>query len=268
MITSRAYLANYMMKYGAFDEGKVRWGEQNEVKASVLRMMRKRTGSEYEEIMDGIICEQREDRFNYLRNWITVDNPDPGVWEQFFTHQGMTSHVTNATTLYRWLQGTNGRRNTLKLYGPPGTGKTMLTSALTSYLATGYIGKSNLLPATSFCFESCIDKAAIVFEEPLLKQNTAADMLSIMAGDRCQLSVKYRPPQTYQKTPVIVTTNNSLFGHGFLSPMIETALDARCINWSLTRVWRGGQQVHVDERMQRRYSANLLAYIAKYAEIN
>ena len=76
-------------------------------------------------------------------------------------------------------------------------------------------------------WQDTINKRLIVLNEPYLDLETIEKAKEILEGTGCFVSVKSKPDQFLEPTPVIVTSNTWMWS---MNPAAERPLKARCIS--------------------------------------
>lgn len=65
--------------------------------------------------------------------------------------------------------------------------------------------------AGTFNFTDCTDKQLLVWEEPFIKGDMADTCKLVFEGAPAQVKIKYRNPETLNRTPIIITTNKPIW---------------------------------------------------------
>ena len=99
--------------------------------------------------------------------------------------------------------------NSIFVYAPPSSGKNFFFDfVLNFFLIRGQM--MNINKATTFPYMDCVDKRVILFNEPNISESPATiDTLKMLfGGDNMSVAVKFKPPATVSRTPVIILTND------------------------------------------------------------
>lgn len=117
--------------------------------------------------------------------------------------------------------------NTLLFKGPPNAGKTLIGSSICESLVS-MCNLSKISGKSTFEFSPMIGVRCCLINEPSLSDETVELAKNLFEGIRVSIEVKYRTPQSVDRTPIIVCTNSPL---AFLTrhrEVNERALLARC----------------------------------------
>nr|WCC72502.1 ORF3 [Afoambidensovirus incertum 1] len=113
-------------------------------------------------------------------------------------------------TLFKILDRTNGKKNCLEIIGPPSSCKSLfVTYATEAFLNVGYCSKCNKYERFGFqditnCRVGILDDANF---DPFAKQV----MLTILSGNKTNVSIKNQGDEIMLKTPIININNKSIF---------------------------------------------------------
>lgn len=189
----------------------------------------------------------RQDRFEFLRTNYKPDFANAEMWNRFFKHQNVIKD-SFIKMIRTWLTQEYGRINCLRLVGRPGTGKSLFAQTLSKALLHGKL-KVHTTGSGNFYFESCTNKALILWEECMVDVQTAQDVKKLFAGDSLMSDIKYGSPAVVTRTPVIITSNSMSFGRGFLPSVDEVALEDRCYTLHFNNVFISEGLMTVDGLM-------------------
>lgn len=110
------------------------------------------------------------------------------------------------TNVYKILNRTNDKINTIELIGPPSCGKTYFANFICDFfLAVGHI--ENFTRQNSFPLQSAYNSRILHWNEAQCEPSKLEDAKKILGGDPCSANIKYHDTQTITKTPVIITAN-------------------------------------------------------------
>ena len=127
---------------------------------------------------------------------------------QFDENEEAIEHFV--TTLYRILDRCNGKKNCLEILGPPSSCKSLfVTYATECFINVGYCSKANKYERFGLqdlinCRVGILDDANF---DPFAKQT----MLTILSGNKTNVSVKNQGDEIMLKTPIINIHNKSIF---------------------------------------------------------
>lgn len=109
-------------------------------------------------------------------------------------------------TIYKILDRSYGKVNTLEIIGPPSCGKTLFTNFICDFfLAVGHI--ENFTRQNNFPLQSAYNQRILHWNEAQCEQSKLEDAKKILGGDPCAANIKYQDTQVITKTPVIITAN-------------------------------------------------------------
>lgn len=186
-------------------------------------------------------CVKRK-RTDYMREFYKVDEENAKLWQEYFELQDLDVAQLKRVII-GWLDASYGRKNVLRLLGPISTGKSLIANTLGSMFLTCYMGCDT---RGGFFYGNCVNKALIVWEECFLDTGVAQDAKKLFSGDALSVEVKYKAQQVVPRTPILVTSNRSDFGLGFLKQQDEVALADRCIDVPITRRFRSRAHMTAD----------------------
>nr|QID88579.1 NS1 [Chapparvovirus sp.] len=106
----------------------------------------------------------------------------------------------------RVLMQITSKRNCFVIEGCSNTGKTTFIRPLLKIFNWGEIQSSG-----QFMFQNCINKELLIWEEPLIGHDFVEGVKRVFEGMDTQVAVKYKPPQTLYRTPILITTNKKLW---------------------------------------------------------
>lgn len=110
------------------------------------------------------------------------------------------------TTLYKILDRSYGKINTIEIVGPPSCGKTFFANFICDFfLAVGHI--ENFTRQNNFPLQSAYNQRILHWNEAQCEQSKLEDAKKILGGDPCAANIKYQDTQVITKTPVIITAN-------------------------------------------------------------
>lgn len=130
---------------------------------------------------------------------------NPGPIHRVLLHQGILPSDFDPI-FHKWITKTDTKRNTICIEGPSNTGKSAFISGLKQCIPWGEIINSN-----TFAFEGLIDCCLGVWEEPLCSPELAEKAKQVLEGMQCNIAVKFKKPYKLPRTPIIITTNHSLW---------------------------------------------------------
>lgn len=171
---------------------------------------------------------QRKNRFEWLTQMADHNEYQYTFLNEMFAHNGINTQDF-ASDVHAWMNCEHKKKNCLFLYGPPNTGKTMIAQLLTSVFLTGTMSLKGI--TSDFYFEPILNKSIAVLEELWVVPQVADDFKTIFSGQTLDINKKHTTMQKLCRTPIIVTSNHSRFGRGFLSGVDENALQNRCFKF-------------------------------------
>lgn len=149
-----------------------------------------RPGNAYN-ILERVLGEWRP--YHFFRIWAFLEhqNVDPvefllDFWNIFFR--------------------TTDKLNVLCLQGASNAGKTTFIRPLLEMFNFGEI-----VSGGSFMFQNCINKEILIWEEPLIGHDFVEMCKRVFEGMTTQVPVKFKPPQTLYRTPILITTNKDVW---------------------------------------------------------
>lgn len=115
------------------------------------------------------------------------------------------------------------KHNVLCIQGSSNTGKTTFIRPLMAILNFGEV-----VSGGQFMFQGCINKEILVWEEPLIGPDYVEMCKRVFEGMITQVPVKFKPPQTLYRTPLIITTNKDVW---YYCSADQAALSNRMIRY-------------------------------------
>lgn len=115
------------------------------------------------------------------------------------------------------------KHNVLCIQGCSNTGKTTFIRPLMDILNFGEI-----VSGGQFMFQGCINKEILIWEEPLIGPDFVEMCKRVFEGMITQVPVKFKPPQTLYRTPIIITSNKDVW---YYCSNDQTALSNRMIRY-------------------------------------
>lgn len=98
------------------------------------------------------------------------------------------------------------KRNVLTIQGPSNTGKTTFIRGLGQIFNWGEV-----VAGGQFMFQNCINKELLFWEEPLIGPDYVEMCKRVFEGIDTQVNIKFKPPQTLHRTPILITTNKDVW---------------------------------------------------------
>lgn len=124
--------------------------------------------------------------------------------------------------MYKWIWMKDGKKNTMVLQGPSNSGK----SAFFKHFISSHGTRVGYICNGSFPWQGLTGGCMLgVWEEPLLSSAEAEKGKQILGGERTSVAVKFSPPQTVDRVPILVTTNHDLWRY---CTQEEETLSNRC----------------------------------------
>lgn len=128
---------------------------------------------------------------------------NPAAIHKCLLHQGIRpTHFD--VDFHAWLTKKELKRNTFLIYGPSNTGKSAFIHHFKSVVSWGEVTNGS----NNFNFESLIDCAFAIHEEPLISPDLAEKYKQVMEGMTASIQVKYKKPYMLPRTPVLMTANH------------------------------------------------------------
>lgn len=171
---------------------------------------------------------QKKDRWAWLIQFAEHEEYQYTFLEEMFKKNNINSYEF-ARDVHNWLQCNHRKTNCMFFYGPPNTGKTMIARLLTQLFLSGQMSLKGV--TSDFYFESLLNKSVGVLEELWVVPQVVDDFKSIFGGMPIDINKKHANMQRLERTPIIVTSNHSRFGRGFLTSVDESALQNRCYKY-------------------------------------
>lgn len=81
-------------------------------------------------------------------------------------------------------------------------------------------------------FQNCINKELLIWEEPLIGPDYVEMCKRVFEGMTTQVPVKFKPAQTLYRTPLLITTNKSLW---YYCSGDEAALSNRLVQYTFSK---------------------------------
>lgn len=171
---------------------------------------------------------QRRDRWEYMMGRASPNPAETAELLRLFQTQDIDP-ITFAIQLRSVLKCEFPKINTIRLVGVPNSGKSLIGQLISKCFISCYA--NNHGSENEFFMSNFLNKSLILCEELYVTQATCEDFKSILAGAPIDISKKYSEKQILSRTPVIITSNFSLFGRGHLSTIDENALSSRCFSF-------------------------------------
>lgn len=168
---------------------------------------------------------QRRNRWEYMCAHAVYNHQEETELLRLFDKQ-LINIIDFQRALKSVLLCDHPKKNCLKLWGSPNSGKSLLAQLICNCFISCYA--NNHGSENEFFLSNFLNKSIILCVELYITQATCEDFKSILAGAPIDICKKFQEKQILSRTPVIVTSNFSLFGRGHLSPMDENALQLRC----------------------------------------
>lgn len=172
---------------------------------------------------------QKEDRWAWLMQFGNHDDYQYTFLSEMFAKNGINTQEF-AQNVFAWLNCTHRKKNCLFFHGPPNTGKTLIAQLLTSVFMSGTMSLKGI--TSDFYYEPILNKSVAVLEELWVVPQVADDFKTLFSGQELHINKKHCAMQKLGRTPIIVTSNHSRFGRGFLSGVDENALQNRCYTYN------------------------------------
>ncbi|KAF8789384.1 Initiator protein NS1 like protein [Argiope bruennichi] len=129
--------------------------------------------------------------------------------------------------MWNILFRTSGKINVCCLYGQSNSGKTTFIRPLLNIFTFGEV-----VSGGQFMFQNCINKELLIWEEPLIGPDYVEMCKRVFEGMTTQVPVKFKPAQTLYRTPLLITTNKSLW---YYCSGDEAALSNRLVQYDFNK---------------------------------
>lgn len=112
--------------------------------------------------------------------------------------------------LYEITEKILPKLNTLHIIGEPNSGKSWFAEMVVSfYMNIGHV--KNFTRHTSFPLNDCPNRRILLWNEPSIAPSHFETVKMLTGGDPCPAAVKYEGDSTIIRTPLIITSNHSVF---------------------------------------------------------
>lgn len=116
-------------------------------------------------------------------------------------------------TLYRVVDWDNGKKNTILITGPPNSFKsTFNTVVADAMINSGY--SNRVSKHANFGFMDIANTRIVVMDDPNFDVGTHELLLTILAGDKTNVSIKNLGDDIHTQTPVLISCNDRNFLKG------------------------------------------------------
>nr|QTE04002.1 MAG: hypothetical protein [Motacilla densovirus] len=183
---------------------------------------------------------QRKNRWEYMLSFAAYNEEQEREILRLFTVQQIDP-VYFAMCLKSVLTCELPKKNAIKIYGAANSGKSLIAQLIASCFICSYA--NNHGSENEFFLSNMLNKALILCEELFVTPATCEDFKSILGGANIDISKKFNEKQILSRTPVIITSNYSLFGRGHLSHVDETALQLRCFSFCFNHIFAPNCQI-------------------------
>lgn len=129
--------------------------------------------------------------------------------EMLLTFQ-YTNFVPFLERLYSVCERSLPKLNSLFIQGRPNSGKTWFIDMVAGfYLNVGNV--KNVVRGQNFPFNDCVNRRLLIWNEPSIMPSGYDSVKMLAGGDPCPTAVKYQGDATITRTPLIFTSNRSIF---------------------------------------------------------
>lgn len=129
----------------------------------------------------------------------------------FFQFNDIESIRKFLLTVYKVCNRDNGKVNSILIMGESNAGKNFFADALCNFfLNCGMV--VNPSRQERFPFMDCLNRRILMWNEARLDPHFYDDFKQLLAGDQLKAHIKFQAPQYIGKTPVIILSNNDVFG--------------------------------------------------------
>lgn len=175
---------------------------------------------------------QSENRFLWLLSHARHDYVQSAILDKIM-EVNCQDKLIFARAVFDVLMEVDPKVNTLFLYGPPNTGKTLLMGLLADLFVSVRVTIQDC--KGSFYFQQMLNKSIIYCDELFVTKDTCEQWKMIMAGHVIDINCKNSEYQRLKRTPVLISSNHSDLGRGYLPPIDEKALKVRCHKFHMSR---------------------------------
>lgn len=186
---------------------------------------------------------QIKNRFNYLLS-LNDNTGSAHPFEYLFSLQQISPRVF-CEALKNILNEEKPKINTLWIYGIPNSGKSLILKMLAEVFITKTF--SNIDSTTQFIFGNIVNSSIILIEEPFLMPILLEDFKKICEGSKISVNVKYKEPQTLNRTPIFISSNFSTLSHGHAPGVSEQAIKARCCYFTFNQPFSYSRLITVQD---------------------
>lgn len=119
------------------------------------------------------------------------------------------------------------KQNCVMIIGPRESGKSYLMDCILAfYLSIGYM--NNPSRTNSFPFNMCVDKRALLWNEPNFEPGFEETLKKVTGGDSESVNVKYRNHEHLGRTPIFITTNTVILQSDIFNQRIRRVYFTSC----------------------------------------
>ena len=183
---------------------------KDEYKAACSKFRRMSTHLNFAEIVEMHTNASNPVYYSRFTNhYLSIDESVLAI-EKLLTYQWGEQYSEKLKALVDICERRLGKTNSMFILGPPNSGKTWFVDCLAAfYLNVGHV--KNFVRGNNFPLNDCPNRRILIWNEPSIMPSSFDTVKMIAGGDSCPAAIKYEGDGVISKTPLIFTSNNSVF---------------------------------------------------------